>query len=138
MLGGIFFSFLVTNSSFRLNMNICILWSSILFSKDFIFLYCIQVIGFRFFDIFYCFISPWICSWFHDVSYMYTIHFFPKIEKVTFTNQSNIFIFYYRLKTKFLADFIKNRKCKKGLKYFARTTFFKKGKLRLVKIQILF
>ena len=37
-------------------------------------------------------------------------------------------------KLNFLAYFIKNRKCKKGLKYFARNTFFKKGKLRLVKI----
>ena len=64
----------------------------------------------------------------------YKIQFFPKIEKVTFTNQFNLLIFFFRLKTKFLVDFTKNKKCKKWLKYFARIKFCKKGKLKLGKI----
>ena len=62
-----FFS-LVKNTSLTLKMNICILELSMLFSKDLLFLYYIQVIGFYFSlrridlsQIFHCFILRWIC-----------------------------------------------------------------------------
>ena len=80
---------LVTNSSLKLKMNICILELSILFPKNLLFLSYIQVIRFRFFweksksiflHMFYCFILPWICPWFHDDTKSYMIHnsFFSK------------------------------------------------------------
>ena len=72
-------------SSLRLKMNICILKLSAPFSKDLLYLYYIQVIRFWFFwrkidlsHIFHCFISPWICPWFHDVSYMINNSSFSK------------------------------------------------------------
>ena len=80
---------LVTNSSLKLKMNICILELSILFPKNLLFLSYIQVIRFGFFweksksiflHMFYCFILPWICPWFHDDTISYTIRnsFFSK------------------------------------------------------------
>ena len=82
--GGFFFS-LVTNSTLKLKINICILELLILFFEDIIFLYYIQVIGFCFFlrkiylsHVFHCFISLWVCPWFHDVSYMVNNSFFSK------------------------------------------------------------
>ena len=81
--------FLVTNSSLKLKINIWILELSILFPKNLLFLYYIQVIRFGFFweksksvflYMFYCFILPWICPWFHDDTKSYMIHdsFFSK------------------------------------------------------------
>ena len=102
----------VTNSSLRLKLDICIMELSILFSKDILFLYYVQVIGFWFlweksiFLIHFSFILPWICPWFHDVSYMIHNSFFsPKIQKTTFTNQFDLLIFYFRLKTKLFSRF---------------------------------
>ena len=83
-LGGIFFS-LVTISSLKLKINICILELSILFSEDMLFLCYIQVIRSWFFlrkidlsHIFHWFILPWIYPWLHDVSYMIHNSFFSK------------------------------------------------------------
>ena len=114
LLGENYFS-LVTNSSLRLKMNICILELSILFSKELLFLYYMQVIGFWFFffwekmisHIFHCFILPWICPWNHDVSYMiHNSFFFPKIWKATFNTSSfNLLIFYFGLKTRLFSRF---------------------------------
>ena len=134
MVGGNFFS-LVTNSSLTLKMNICILELSILFSKDLLFLYYIKVRGFWFFPIFliylffYFTLDMSLISWciIYDTQFI----FFPKIDKATFTNQFNLFL---GSKLIFLVDFIKNKKYKKRLKYFARIKLCKKGKLKLGKI----
>ena len=140
MLGENFFS-LVTNRSFRLKMNICILELLILFSKDLLFLCYIYVIGFWFFwekSIFLIYFIVLFYSGYVSDFMMYhiwyTTHFFPKIERATFTNQYNLLIFFFRLKINFFCWFIKNEKCQKGLKYFARIKLYKKGKLKLGKI----
>ena len=104
LLGGNVFS-LVTNSNLKLKMNIFILELSVLIPKNLIFFYYIQVIRFWFFWeksifflMFYCFILPWICPWFHVDSISYMIlnskFFFPKIEKATFTDQFHLLIFF--------------------------------------------
>ena len=127
LLGGNFFS-LVTNSSLKLKMNICILELSILFPKNFLFLCYKQVMRFGFFweksksiflHMFYCFILPWICPWFHDDTKSYMIHnsFFPKIEKVTFTNQFHLLTF-FRLKTKLFSRFYQKQTMQRGVKIF--------------------
>ena len=78
--------------------------------------------------IFHRFILPWICPWFHDVSYMIHYSFFsPKIEKATFPNEFNLLIFYFRLKTKRFRRFyyvLKVQSCKyEKLLIFARVNF---------------
>ena len=94
LLGGNVFS-LVTKSSLKLKMNICVLELSILFPKNLLFLYYIQLIRFGsfwvksksiFLHMFYCFILPWICPWFHDdaISYMIYNSFFSKNRPVSF------------------------------------------------------
>ena len=94
LLWGNFFS-LVTKSSLKLKMNTCVLELSILFPKNLQFLYYIQLIRFGsfwvksksiFLHMFYCFILPWICPWFHDdaISYMIYNSFFSKNRPVSF------------------------------------------------------
>ena len=94
---------LVTNSSRKLKMNICVLKLSILFPKNLVFLYYMQIVRFWFcweksifHHLFYWFFLPRICPWFHDdtISYMITIYFFPKIEQATFTDQFHLLIFF--------------------------------------------
>ena len=94
---------LVTSSSLKLKMNICILELSILFSKNLLFLYYIQVIRFWFFlrklvflHMFYCFILPWV--W-------YTIHFFSENRKSYFHRPILSFDLFFRLKTKLFSRF---------------------------------
>ena len=112
LLGENYFS-LVRNSSLRLKMNVCILELSILFSKELLFLYYIQVIGFWFF-----FEKKWSPIYFIVLFYLgyvldfmmyhiwYTIHFFPKIWKATFnTSNFNLLIFYFGLKTRLFSRF---------------------------------
>ena len=94
LLGGNVFS-LVTKSSLKLKMNICVLELSILFPKNLLFLYYIQLIRFGsswvksrsiFLHMFYCFILPWLCPWFHDDAISYMIHnsFFSKNRPISF------------------------------------------------------
>ena len=111
---GNFFS-LVSNSSLRLKMNISILKLSILLSKDLLFLYYIEVIWFWFFYweksifliYFIALFYPGYVPDFMMYHIWYTIHFFffSKIEKATFTNQFNVLIFEFRLKTKLFSRF---------------------------------
>ena len=56
------------------------------------------------------------------------------MEKGTFTNHFNLLIFFSMLKTNFLVDFMKNKKSKKELKYFARIKLCKKRKLKFGRI----
>ena len=98
LLGGEFFS-LVANSSLKLKLNICIMELSILFSKDLLFLDYIHVKGFWFFKEKSIFLIHFIVlsypgyvldfMMYHILS---TIHFFPKIEKATLTNQFNLLV----------------------------------------------
>ena len=121
-------------SSFRLKINICILELSILFSKDLLFLYYIQVRIFWFFWeklIFLIYFNLLFYSDMYLISWC-IIHttlfiFFQKWRKLL--SQINL-----HLQLNFSADFSKNKKCKKGLKYFARIKFWKKEKLKLGKI----
>ena len=94
LLWGNFFS-LVTKSSLKLKMNTCVLELSILFPKNLQFLYYIQLIRFGsfwvksksiFLHMFYCFILPWLCPWFHDDAISYLIHnsFFSKNRPISF------------------------------------------------------
>ena len=94
LLWGNFFS-LVTKSSLKLKMNTCVLELSILFPKNVQFLYYIQLIRFGsfwvksksiFLHMFYCFILPWLCPWFHDDAISYLIHnsFFSKNRPISF------------------------------------------------------
>ena len=81
--------YLITNSSLKLKMNICILELSILFPKNLLFLCYIQLTKFWFFEkksiflqMFYRFILPWICPWFHDDAILwYTIQFSKNRER---------------------------------------------------------
>ena len=138
--GRIFFS-LVTNSTVKLKINICILELLILFFEDILFLYYMQVIGFCFFFwekfIFLTYFIVLFPSGYVPDLMMYliwyTIHFFPKIEKGTFRNQFIFWTFTLGSKINFLIDFIKNKKCKNRLKYFTKIELWKEGKLKLVK-----
>ena len=92
-------------SSFRLKINICMLELSILFSKDLLSLYYIQVIIFWFFwekliflIYFNLLFSPGYVLDFMMHHTYYTILFFPKIEKATFKNK-------FGLKTKLFSRF---------------------------------
>ena len=122
-------------SSFRLKINMCILELSILFSKDLLFLYYMQVIRFWFFleknwsfsyiSLFYFALDMSLISWcmLYDTQFI----FFQKWRKLL--SQTSL-----DSKLKFLQSFSKNKKWKKGLKCFARIKFWKKGKLKLGKI----
>ena len=109
---------LVTNSSLKLKMNIFILELSELFPKRLLFLYYIQIIRFWFFweksiflNMFYCFILPWICPWFHDdsISYMILNSLFSKNTESYFHRRISSFDLFLGSKLKFLVDFIKNK-----------------------------
>ena len=64
---------------------------------------------------------------------------FAKNRESYFINQFNHLIFFFDSKLIFLVDFSKNKKCKEGLKYLARTNKFrKKGKLKLGKFKYCF
>ena len=92
-----FFS-LVTNSSLKLKMNICILELAIMFSKDLLCLYYILVIAFWFFReklIFLLYFIVLFCPGYVLDFIMYHIwytnlFFFSKIEKAIITNQFNL------------------------------------------------
>ena len=106
-----FFS-LVTNSSPRLKMNIWYLYTGInntVFQRFTIFILHIsnRILNFlRKVDlphIFHYFVLPWICPWFHDVSCMIHNSFF--FFQTTFTNQFNLLMLFFRLKTNFFSRF---------------------------------
>ena len=110
---------LVPNSNLKLKINIFILELSMLFSKeyDFILHTSNRILTFlRKTDIshiFHCFISL------YDTQFI----FFQKQRKLL--SQTNLIFSSFTLGSKlnFLADFIKNKKYKKGLKYFAKIKF---------------
>ena len=119
---------LVTNGSLKLKMNICILELSILFPKNLLFLYYIQVIRFGFFweksksvflYMFYCFILPWICPWFHDDTKSYVIHnsFFSK-NRESYHHRPISSFHFFRLKAKLFSRFYQKQTMQKGVKIF--------------------
>ena len=86
--GRSFFS-LVTNSNLRLKVNICILTLLILFSKDLLLLCYIQVFeenqSFSCISLFYFTLNM----------YLNKSIFFPRTEKVTFSNQVNLYLIFW-------------------------------------------
>ena len=131
---------MATNSSLILKINVCILELSILFSKHLLFLYCIQVIGFWFFceknwsfsyiSWFYFTLDMFLISW----CIIYDNSLFSKKQRKLLSQTKLIFwSFSLGSKLNFLVGFIKNKNCKKELKYFARIKFCKWGKLKLGK-----
>ena len=136
--GGNVFS-LVINSSLKLKMNICILELSILFSKNLLFLYYIQVMRFGFFwekSIFFiiCFIALFypenVLDFMIPYHIWYKIHFFQKSRKL-FSQTNFIFWSFFRLKTKRFSRFYQKQN---ELKYSATINLCMKGKLKLGKI----
>ena len=106
---------LVTNSSLKLKMNICILELSILFPQSLLFFYYIQEHDFDIFEkngyvlLFYITLDISLISSMIPYHIWNIIYFFPKIEKATFTNQFHLLIF-FRLKTKLFLSKTKNAK----------------------------
>ena len=94
--------YLVTNSSLKLKMNICILELSILFPKNLLFLYYIQLTQFWFFlrknrYFFICFIVLFYPGYVVDfmmIPYHDTQFKFSKLENATFTDQFHLLILF--------------------------------------------
>ena len=143
LLGG-FFS-LVTNSSLKLRINICILELSILFSEDLLFILHTSnsILNFLrkidFSHIFHCpsfTLDMSLISW--CIVYDKQFTFSQTYRKLL--SQTNLIFWSFSLGSKlnFLVDFIKNKKCKKWLKYFATIKFCKKENKSYVKLKYCF